>query len=204
MALAWIISRRMKFLQGKIYTQMKNIRQINKIEEFRKIKKTFFPQLFFFFKWLWSLANLHGGRLPFTRKAQCYITVVHFFCFCFFLSQTSASNFLTVNKMHCKYVILLIIYIQKTITLQRRSCSCSVWNIKDRRHTSVNGWIPENINMPFSFCLACIYGLWRDGEKEAGRISELLGKNAFCLYFYSLRLNHIFGQCTFAMKCIRI
>lgn len=192
----------MKFLQGKIYSQMKNIRQINKIEEFRKIKKTFFPQLFFLSDCdHWQTFMVAGCLLR--EKHNVTFLLCTFFVL-FFLSQTSASNFLTVNKMHCKYVILLIIYIQKTITLQRRSCSCSVWNIKDRRHTSVNGWIRENINMPFSFCLACIYGLWRDGEKERGRISELLGKNAFCFYFYSLRLNHIFGQCTFAMKCIRI
>ena len=82
------------------------------------------------------------------------------------------------NKMCCKYVILLIIYIQETITLQRHSCS--VWRIKTRRYTSVNGWILENINMLFSFYLACIYGLWR--EIERGYL-KLLGKYTSCFIF---------------------
>lgn len=57
-------------------------------------------------------------------------------------------EFLPVNKMHCKYVILLIIYIQETIILLRHRCS--VWHIKAQRHKSVNCWVLENINMLFS------------------------------------------------------
>ena len=76
----------MKFLQGKIYSQMKNIRQINKIEEFRKIKKTFFPQLFFLSDCdHWQTFMVAGCLLR--EKHNVTFLLCTFFCFVFFVSD---------------------------------------------------------------------------------------------------------------------
>lgn len=84
-----------------------------------------------FFKWLWSLANLRRGRFAFARIAQhlSYCSAL------FVLSQTPrASN----DGRTSKSVILLIIYIQETSILQRRSCS--VWLVKERGRGSAE-WL---------------------------------------------------------------
>lgn len=72
-------------------------------------------------------------RVAFARKKH-NVTLLQ----CTFFVSDKCIKFLTVNKMHCKYVILLIIYIQETITLQRHSCS--VRHIK-RPKTYISEWL---------------------------------------------------------------
>lgn len=118
-------------------------------------------------------------QAAFARKAQCYVIVVHFMSECI--------KFLTVNKMPCKYVIILTIYKQETITLRRHSSS--VWHIKDWRHTSE--WLNSRKHKYAILLLLSLY-LWsleRDEERKRGReretMSELLGKYTSCLIFTS-------------------
>lgn len=60
----------------------------------------------------------------------------------------------TVNKMCCKYVILLIIYIGNNYSPETQAAVC-----EDRRHKSVTGWILGNINKLFSHLLRlCLLG----------------------------------------------
>lgn len=115
-------------------------------------------------------------QAAFARKAQCYIIVVHFLSECI--------KFLTVNKMPCKYVILLIIYKQETITLRRHSSS--VWHIKDWRHTSE--WLNSRKHKYAILLLLSLY-LWsleRDEERKRGR--ETSWKVHVLLNFYFLQL----------------
>lgn len=84
----------------------------------------------------------------------------------------------TVNKMCCKYVILLIIYIQETITLQRHSCS--VWRIKDPK-TYISEWLDSGKHKYAILLLLSLY-LW-SLEIDREGVSELLGKYTSCFIF---------------------
>lgn len=108
--------------------------------------KGIIPQLFsFFFSFISDYDHgqifMLAGCL---RKKSC-IPVVHF-C-------SEYAKLLTVNKMHRKYVILLIIYIQETIIC------CSVWHVK-----------VQKTEICFSVSVkACIYGLQGEEDKSVSK-----------------------------------
>lgn len=97
--------------------------------------KGIIPQLFFFF-----LSDYDHGQIFMLAvcllKKSC-IPVVHF--------SSEYVKLLTVNKMHRKYVILLIIYNQETMI------RCSVWHVK-----------VQKTEICFSVSVkACMHGLRR-------------------------------------------
>lgn len=118
------------------------------MKEFRKLRETFFPKQF--------LSDQDYWQIFIVARCLCKKSTLHYCSAPFCLRQVHQ----TVNKMCCKYVILLIIYTQKTITLQRQ---IAVVCIKDRRHTS--GKHKYAILLLLSLCLWFYLSLGREKER---------------------------------------